>query len=153
LAALAACGLARAPAAAGPYDAPGRLGRLAGGGGVNLGCRGPGAPTGVFGTGFRGRASGWGLVPPQLSRTHSTLAHDRAGYGFSDPGPLPRDGAAIARDLDRALRAAGEHGPFIVVGHSAGGLYGQLFAARRRRETLGIVLVDSSVPFQDRRPG
>ena len=87
------------------------------------------------------------LVAPRLR----TCAYDRAGYGFSDPGPLPRDGAAIALDLDLALRAAGVRGPFIVVGHSAGGLYMRLFADRRPRDVVGMVLVDPSVEHQDQR--
>ncbi len=78
-------------------------------------------------------------------------SYDRAGMGASDPGPDPRDGAAIARDLDDALRAAKIAGPFIVVGHSAGGLYVRLFADRRPADVAGMVLVDPSVEYQDRR--
>jgi len=78
-------------------------------------------------------------------------SYDRAGYGFSDPGPPPRHGAAIARDLDNALRAARLPGPYVVVGHSAGGIYAQLFAGRRRKEVVGLVLVDPSVIYQDKR--
>jgi pimeloyl-ACP methyl ester carboxylesterase len=87
------------------------------------------------------------LVAPRFR----VCAYDRAGYGFSDPGPMPRDGAAVARDLDQGLRAAGINGPFIVVGHSAGGLYVRLFADRRPRDVVGMVLVDPSVEYQDRR--
>ena len=88
-----------------------------------------------------------GLVAPRFR----ACAYDRAGYGFSDPGPAPRDGAAIVRDLDQGLRAARIEGPFIVVGHSAGGLYMRLFADRRARDVVGMVLVDPSVEYQDRR--
>jgi pimeloyl-ACP methyl ester carboxylesterase len=87
------------------------------------------------------------LVAPRFR----VCAYDRAGYGFSDPGPQPRDGAAIARDLDQALRAARIGGPFIVVGHSAGGLYVRLFADRRPADVAGMVLVDPSVEYQDKR--
>ena len=140
-------------ATAGPEGGAGRLVRLPDGRAINLVCSGRGSTTVLFESGFGADASAWSLVQPQLARSTRTCSYDRAGYGLSDPGPLPRDGAAVARDLDRALRAAGERGPFIVVGHSAGGLYAQLFAARRRREVIGLVLVDPSVPFQDRRPG
>jgi pimeloyl-ACP methyl ester carboxylesterase len=64
---------------------------------------------------------------------------------------MPRDGEAVALDLDRALRAARIGGPFVMVGHSAGGLYVRLFADRRPGEVAGMVLVDPSVEYQDRR--
>ncbi|MGH6965185.1 MAG: alpha/beta fold hydrolase, partial [Phenylobacterium sp.] len=82
-------------------------------------------------SGFGAGAFAWGQAQPIVARTTRVCSYDRAGYGFSDPGPSPRDGAAIARDLDAALRRAGERGPFVIVGHSAGGLYARLFAARR----------------------
>jgi pimeloyl-ACP methyl ester carboxylesterase len=78
-------------------------------------------------------------------------AYDRAGYGFSDPGPLPRDGQAIAHDLERGLAAAGIRGPYVLVAHSAGGLYARLFAARHHRDVKGMVFVDSSVEHQPQR--
>ena len=101
--------------------------------------------------GYAATSLAWTKVQALIASRHRACAYDRAGYGFSDPGPLPRDGAAIARDLDLALRAARIDGPFIVVGHSAGGLYVRLFADRRPREVVGMVLVDPSVEYQDRR--
>ena len=140
-----------APKAADPYAQPGRLVRLADGRSLNLVCSGRGSPTVILESGFGAGAFAWGQVQPVVARKTRVCSYDRAGYGFSDPGPLPRDGAAIARDLDNALRRAGERGPFVIVGHSAGGLYARLFAARRYSEAVGLVLVDTSVPFQDRR--
>jgi pimeloyl-ACP methyl ester carboxylesterase len=64
---------------------------------------------------------------------------------------MPRDGAAVARDLDKALKAARISGPFVLAGHSAGGLYIRLFAARRRDQVKGMVFVDTSVEHQERR--
>ena len=58
------------------------------------------------------------------------LAYDRAGLGLSDPGPSPRDGLAIAYDLERLLAEAGEAGPYLLVGHSMAGLHTRLFAGR-----------------------
>lgn len=138
-------------AAPDPYAQPGRLVRLADGRSINMVCSGRGSPTVILESGFGAGAFAWGQVQPIIARKTRVCSYDRAGYGFSDPGPLPRDGAAIARDLDDALRRAGERGPFVIVGHSAGGLYARLFAARRRSEAVGLVLVDTSVPFQDRR--
>lgn len=140
--AASACGAAGLDAVAAQ---PGRVVRLDGQRGINLVCRGRGQPTVILESGFGAGADAWAKVQPQLARTTRVCAYDRAGYGFSDPGPLPRDGAAIARDLDQALQGAGIRGPFIVVGHSAGGLYGRLFAGRRLSETVGLVLADPTV--------
>jgi pimeloyl-ACP methyl ester carboxylesterase len=149
--ALAAVGTAGPDAFAGVYDQPARLARLADGRRVNIVCSGRGSPTVILESGFGAGAFAWAQTQPIVARTTRVCSYDRAGYGFSTPGPLPRDGASIARDLDATLRRAGERGPFVIVGHSAGGLYARIFAARRRGETVGLVLVDPSVPFQDRR--
>jgi pimeloyl-ACP methyl ester carboxylesterase len=114
-------------------------------------CSGQGAPTVLLESGFGAGASAWTRVQPKIAARTRVCAYDRAGYGFSDPGPTPRDGAAIARDLDYGLRAARIPGPYVVVGHSAGGLYARLFAARRRRDVVGLVFVDSSVEHQTQR--
>jgi len=134
-----------------PYAQPGRLVRLPDGRAINLVCVGRGSPTVVFESGFGAGASAWGQVQPLVAGETRACSYDRAGYGFSTAGPMPRTGEAIARDLDMALRRADERGPFVLVGHSAGGLYARLFAARRPADIAGLVLVDTSVPFQDRR--
>lgn len=118
---------------------------------INVRCAGSGKPTVLLEGGWAASSLGWARVQALVAPRRQVCSYDRAGYGFSDPGPLPRDGAAIARDLDLALRAAGIGGPFIVVGHSAGGLYMRLFADRRPRDVVGMVLVDPSVEYQDSR--
>lgn len=130
---------------------PGLLVRLADGRRINLRCSGQGAPTILLEGGFAATSLVWGRVQPALARAHRVCAYDRAGYGFSDPGPMPRDGAAVARDLDEALRAARIGGPYVLVGHSAGALYMRLFSDLRSPEVVGMVLVDPSVEHQDRR--
>ncbi|WP_293908109.1 alpha/beta hydrolase [Phenylobacterium sp.] len=137
-------GLARSSAAAAD-PGPARLVRLPDDRVINLRCSGHGAPTVLFEAGWGSGGAAWGKVAPTVSKTTRACAYDRAGYEYSDPGPLPRDGASIARDLDLALQAAGEKGPFILVGHSAGGLYARLFAARRPQEVKGLVLLDPTV--------
>jgi pimeloyl-ACP methyl ester carboxylesterase len=112
---------------------------------LNLQCSGRGAPTVLLESGFGADSTAWSKVQPQLARVTRVCAYDRAGYGDSDPGPLPRDGAAITRDLNEALHVAGIKGPFIVVGHSSGGLYARLFAARRPADVQGIILLDPTV--------
>ncbi len=118
---------------------------------MNFRCSGVGRTTVIFESGFGGASLAWFKVRSLLAARFRTCAYDRAGAGFSDPAPAPRDGAAIARDLDQGLRAARIQGPFIVVGHSSGGLYARIFAGFRPRDVIGLVLVDPSVPYQDRR--
>ncbi|MBX3486143.1 alpha/beta hydrolase [Phenylobacterium sp.] len=142
--AAAGCGGTFGPAQA--EDAtPGALVALEDGRHINLRCSGRGSPTVILEAGFSAYSRAWSKVQPTLSRTTRVCSYDRAGYGFSDPGPSPRDGAAIARDLDRTLEVAKEEGPYVVVGHSAGGLYARLFAARRPGEVRGLVLLDPTV--------
>ena len=140
-----------APATTDPSARPGRLVRLPDGQRLDLRCTGRGEPTVLFEGGFAATSLAWYKVQPEVARRHRACSYDRAGYGFSDPGPSPRDGAATAKDLDDALRAAHITGPFVLVGHSAGGLYMRLFADRRPREIAGMVLLDPSIEHQDRR--
>jgi pimeloyl-ACP methyl ester carboxylesterase len=118
---------------------------------IHLACSGGGKVTAILEAGFGAGADAWYKVQPELAQTMRVCAYDRAGAGKSDPGPFPRDGAAIAQDLDQALRAANIKGPFIGVGHSSGALYIRLFAARRPGEMKGLVLVDPSVEHQTTR--
>lgn len=94
-----------------------------------------------------GCASDWGVVQARLAAKglHS-IAYDRAGLGLSDPGPLPRDGRALNADLSSLLSAMGEAGPFVLVGHSMGGLMVRLFALTHPEQVSGVVLVDAVVP-------
>lgn len=133
------------------YEQPGRLVELPDHRHLNIRCLGHGSPTVIFEAGFGAGSNAWSYVQPRVAQVTRACAYDRAGYGFSDPGPSPRDGSAIARDLDNGLKAAGIGGPYVVVGHSAGGLYARLFAARRRKEVVGLVFVDSSVEHQTQR--
>lgn len=143
-AALAAAAVSCAPIRTARAE-PGQVARLPDGRALNLRCSGSGSPTVLLESGFGVGAAGWGRSQPQLARITRVCAYDRAGYGFSDVGPDPRDGAAIARDLDQGLAAAGIEGPYVVVGHSAGALYARLFAARRPGEVQGLVLLDPTV--------
>lgn len=145
--------LAASPASAAPANeaTPGLLAKLPDGRKLNFRCSGQGSPTVLLEGGYGASSLVWTRVQAQVAKTNRVCAYDRAGYGFSDPGPLPRDGAAIARDLDRGLRAAKINGPFIVVGHSAGGLYVRLFSNRRPEDVVGMVLVDPSVEYQEQR--
>ena len=108
-------------------------------------CRGEGSPTVVLESGAGGGAASWSPVLDSIAATTRTCAYDRAGLGSSDSrgtGTLA-DAAADLRDL---LAAAGEAPPFVVVGHSLGGAYARVFAARQGDETQAVVLVDSFDP-------
>jgi pimeloyl-ACP methyl ester carboxylesterase len=129
----------------------GRLVRLPDGRRLNFRCIGHGSPTVLFEGGFAATSLAWTKVQAEVAKSLRACAYDRAGYGFSDPGPPPRDGAATAKDLDEGLRAAHIDGPFVLVGHSAGGLYVRLFADRRPADVVGMVLADPSIEHQDQR--
>ncbi len=114
-------------------------------------CAGTGKLTVLLESGWAADGAAWRKVMPLLPGDVRVCAYDRAGSGGSDAGPLPRDGAAIAKDLDDGLRAAGISGPYLLVGHSAGGLYNRHFALRRPRDVAGMVLADSSIAHQQAR--
>lgn len=117
---------------------------------LRLVCEGPAAPSRPvvwFESGAFGIASDWAAVQAMLAAEGvRSCAYDRAGLGFSDPGPKPRAALTVARDLDRLIRASGETGPFVLVAHSAGGLYLRAFTGLRPELVRGIVLVDAMTP-------
>jgi pimeloyl-ACP methyl ester carboxylesterase len=118
---------------------------------LNLLIAGEGAPTVIFAPGLNGATLHWARVQHAVALRTRTVAFDKAGIGFSDPGPMPRTAAAIVEDLRAALSAAGFGPPYLLVGHSAGGLQMRLFAFRYPQEVVGMVMVDSSSEHQDRR--
>lgn len=100
-------------------------------------------------SGAFGFAADWGSVQSRLSAAGvRSCAYDRAGLGWSDSGPQPRDADAIAGDLERLIAASGEKGPFVIVGHSAAGLYVRRFVALHPERVAGLVLVDAMTPEQ-----
>jgi pimeloyl-ACP methyl ester carboxylesterase len=104
-------------------------------------------PLVVLEAGAFGFSADWAAVQEKLSRRGlRSLAYDRAGLGFSEPGPEPRDGQAIVQDLERLLTRLGEPGPFVLCGHSMAGLHVRLFAARNVARVVGVVLVDATTP-------
>lgn len=106
---------------------------------------GEGSPTIVLEAGLGGDSSSWVFVQPRLSELTRVCSYDRAGYYFSDPGPMPRTADAAVDDLHAVLEAAKVRGPFLVVGHSLGGLLVRLYAARYPADVIGMVLLDPSV--------
>jgi pimeloyl-ACP methyl ester carboxylesterase len=111
------------------------------------GPRGSAQPTVIFESGAFGFSADWAIVQAKLSESGvRSCAYDRAGLGYSDPGPQPRDGMSVARDLEKLLQVAGEPGPYILVSHSMAGLHVRLFADRNPGLVAGLVLVDSTTP-------
>lgn len=111
--------------------------------------RSPGpAPAVVFENGLGGTMDWWRKVLPELAGEAACFAYNRPGYGESDAARTPRDGAHIVEELRRALRSEGIAPPYVLVGHSLGGLYLQLFARRHPDEVAALVLVDSTHPRQ-----
>lgn len=95
---------------------------------------------GAFGSG-----TDWAAVQSRLAaKGLYSIAYDRAGLGFSDPGPWPRDVRAIQADRDLMLERLGERGPFVLVGHSMAGLFLRYLAGRRPEQVAGLVLVDAA---------
>jgi pimeloyl-ACP methyl ester carboxylesterase len=88
------------------------------------------------------------LLQEQLAEYTTVCTYARAGYGWSEPGPLPRHGGRIADELHELLHRAGVEPPCVLVGHSMGGLYVRVFADRYPNEVAGLVLVDPSHPDQ-----
>lgn len=126
------------------YDAQGRLVDVAGRS-IYVDCRGAGSPTIVFEAGMGGTADGWGHVFPASVKRARSCVYDRAGLGRSEPRER-HSAAGVAADLRAALAAAGEKPPFLVVGHSLGGVYARVFGSAHADEVAGIVLVDSFNP-------
>lgn len=105
------------------------------------------SPLVVLECGAFGCAADWAVVQQRLAaRGLRSLAYDRAGLGYSDPGPDPRDGRAIAEDLEALLDRLDEDGPLVYVGHSMAGLMARVFVPRNAERVLGVVLVDAVTP-------
>jgi len=112
--------------------------------GLNIDCSGSGTPAVILESGMSVPAIRWAPVQTEVAKFTRVCSYDRAGYGWSDPGPEPRTSDRIARELHALLGAAGERGPFVLVGHSFGGYNVRVFAGLYREETAGVVLVDAS---------
>jgi hypothetical protein len=112
-----------------------------------------GSPIVVFENGLDGKMYWWNKIIPEISKDATTFAYNRPGYGSSDRISTPRDGLHIIDELRLLLRSNGLMPPYVLVGHSLGGLYMQLFARRYPEEVTGLVLVDSTHPRQFRDKG
>jgi pimeloyl-ACP methyl ester carboxylesterase len=124
------------------YARPGRL-VDAGGFRLNLYCIGNGSPTIVFDSGWEDWAPAWSTVQPEIAKWTRSCSYDRAGAGFSEPGPMPRTSRRIAGELHTALHRGGIPGPYILVGHAFGGDNVRTFADLYMDEVAGLVTDDA----------
>jgi formylglycine-generating enzyme required for sulfatase activity len=138
------CAAAPTAAASGDrlYTHPGRLVDAGDGARLNLYCLGRGTPAVVFDSGFLDWAPAWAVVQPRVAEFTRACSYDRAGAGFSTPGPLPRTSVRIADELRTALHNAGVKGPYILVGSAFGSYNVRTFADLYTDEVAGLVLVD-----------
>jgi pimeloyl-ACP methyl ester carboxylesterase len=127
------------------YPPPGQLIDV-GGFRLHLHCAGEGSPTVVLDAALGGSSVSWSWIQPEIAKTTRVCAYDRGGFGWSDAAPMPRTASRLADELRGLLARAGVRPPFVLVGHSFGGLVLRVFAQRYRTEIAGIVFVDSAHP-------
>jgi pimeloyl-ACP methyl ester carboxylesterase len=114
---------------------------------LHLNCMGTGSPTVVIDAGWGDWSATWSSqVQPSVADTTRVCTYDRAGYGYSDAGPLPRTTERFAPELHTLLQEAHVSGPYVLVGHSLGGALVRVFAHEYAAEVVGVVLIDSMNP-------
>ena len=110
---------------------------------LHLHCTGEGSPTVILEAMGPGWSTAWALVQPEIETITRVCSYDRAGFGWSDSGPLPRTGERLAEELHQLLNRGEISGPYILVGHSLGGFIMRLFREAHPNDVVGIVLVDA----------
>lgn len=109
---------------------------------LNLRCEGNGSPTVLLESGSHADTTTWFRLQPLLAAHYRVCSYDRAGYGFSDLGPMPRDLAADVSDLHALIHKAGLKTPLVLVGHSLGTNIVRRYAATYAGDVAGVVLID-----------
>lgn len=112
---------------------------------LNLYCTGSGAPTVLLDAGGGDDLLDWRFVQPLIAKHSRVCSYDRAGFGFSDPGPLPRDAATNAADLHALVMQAGIARPFVLVGYSSSTLSARIYADRYPDDLAGLVLTEPDI--------
>lgn len=111
---------------------------------LNLRCDGEGSPTVILDAGAGDTLATWEWVTPGVRKLTRVCAYDRAGLGKSEPGPKPRTSARIVAELHELLVRGRVPPPYVLVGHSFGGLNVRLFASKYPGQVAGLVLVDAT---------
>ena len=133
------------------YPPPGELVDV-GGYRLHINCTGTGSPTVVIDAGQGDWSTSWGVVQQEVAKTTQICTYDRAGLGWSETGPLPRDAAHFAKELHTLLQNANVPGPYVMVGHSLGGATVRVFVSEYASDVAGVVLIDSMNPGQATQP-
>jgi pimeloyl-ACP methyl ester carboxylesterase len=118
---------------------------------LNMDCSGQGSPTVILDTGLGVPAVGWKFVQSEVAKFARVCSYDRAGYGWSTAGPLPRTSGEIVKELHALLVASGEKEPFVLVAHSFGGFNVRVYTKEYPADVAGLVLVDTSHEDQESR--
>ena len=119
---------------------------------LHIRCDGEGGPAVIFDAALGGSSLSWSLVHPAVAHVTRACSYDRAGFGWSEAGPLPRTAGRIADELHELLRAASVPPPYILVGHSYGGLVMRIYASRNPNDVTGLVLIEPAVPEEWTNP-
>ena len=133
------------------YLPPGQLVDV-GGYRLHINCIGSGSPTVVIDSGQGDWSTSWGVVQQEVAKTTRICTYDRAGMGWSEPGPLPRDAAQFVKELHSLLQKANVPGPYVMVGHSLGGASVRVFVHDYPSDVAGVVLIESMNPGQATQP-
>jgi pimeloyl-ACP methyl ester carboxylesterase len=121
---------------------------------LHLYCQGEGSPTVILEAGAMSFSSSWLWVQPEVAKRTRVCSYDRAGHGWSDPGPEPRDAIRVTGELNALLANVGIEGPYVMAGHSWGGMYNRVFTHQYPEKITGLVFVDAQHPeFWTRSPG
>jgi pimeloyl-ACP methyl ester carboxylesterase len=131
----------------GDYSMPGRLIDV-GGHSLHINCAGTGSPTVVLEPGLGEPSTAMAWISTDVATTTRVCVYDRAGRGWSESASGPQDGVQTATDLHTLLDRAGEPGPYVLAGHSAGGIYVLNFAHLYPQSVAGVALLDSMHPEQ-----
>jgi pimeloyl-ACP methyl ester carboxylesterase len=118
---------------------------------MHLYCTGEGSPTVVLDAGLSNDSLIWANVQPELTKITRVCSYDRAGFGWSEPRPDPRDADRIVQELHGLLGEGGITGPIVLMGHSISGLYIRAYASHYPQNVSGLVFVDGSTPLQEDR--
>ncbi|HTZ71457.1 MAG TPA: alpha/beta hydrolase [Acetobacteraceae bacterium] len=130
------------------YTHPHQLVAIDGARRLNLFCSGGGKPAVLFDSGIGGDSLDWRYVQGAVARFTRACSYDRAGYGFSDAPTRPSDATDAVDDLHRLAKAAPIVTPFVLVGHSIGGLYATVYAATYPRDVAGMLLIEPAFAGQ-----
>lgn len=117
---------------------------------LNINCTGQGSPTVVLEAGLGVPAISWRAVQPDIAKFTRVCSYDRAGYDWSDPGPMPRTSAQSVKELHALLSNSGQKPPYVLVGHSYGGTDVRIYNGHYPDEVAGMVLVDTG--HEDLKP-